>query len=102
MFVIAPLRDFQRADEGGNGGPLAMALLRIWLFGIYLSSMESFFLDRADPIWFTFLFAVFGLHYPGALSPQGLNSSCGDRFASVAPPAVEIERHGHAGRFAAP
>ena len=63
VFVIAPLRDFQQADDGGNGGPLSMALLRIWLFGIYLSSLESFFLDRADPIWFTFLFAVFGLHY---------------------------------------
>jgi O-antigen ligase len=63
VFVIAPLRDFHRAERGGNGGPLTMALLRIWLFGIYLSSLESFFLDRADPIWFTFLFAVFGLHY---------------------------------------
>ena len=40
-----------------------MVLLRIWLFGLYLSSMESFFLDRADPLWFTFLLAVFGLHY---------------------------------------
>jgi O-antigen ligase len=63
IFVIAPLRDFHRAERGGNGGPLTMALLRVWLFGIYLSSLESFFLDRADPIWFTFLFAVFGLHY---------------------------------------
>jgi O-antigen ligase len=63
VLVIAPLRDFHRADEAGNGGPLNMALLRIWLFGIYLSSLESFFLDRADPIWVTFLFAVFGLHY---------------------------------------
>ena len=42
---------------------LTMALLRIWLFGLYLSSLESFFFDRADPIWFTFLIAVFGLHY---------------------------------------
>ena len=41
----------------------AMALLRIWLFGLYLASMESYFLDRADPTWFTFLLAVFGLHY---------------------------------------
>ncbi|MBI5264071.1 MAG: O-antigen ligase family protein [Bradyrhizobium sp.] len=61
--VITPLRDFQLADEGGNNGPLAMALLRIWLFGLYLSSLESFFLDRSDPLWFTFLLAVFGLHY---------------------------------------
>jgi O-antigen ligase len=63
VFVIAPLRNFQAADSGGNNGPLAMAFLQIWLFGIYLSSLESFFFDRADPLWFTFLIAVFGLHY---------------------------------------
>jgi O-antigen ligase len=63
VLVIAPLRNFQSADRGGNNGPLAMMLLQIWLFGLYLSSLESFFLDRADPIWFTFLIAVFGLHY---------------------------------------
>ncbi len=63
VLVIAPLRNFHHADCGGNDGPLAMLLLRIWLFGVYLSSLESFFLDRADPIWFTFLIAVFGLHY---------------------------------------
>jgi O-antigen ligase len=63
VLVIAPLRNFHAADRGGNDGPLAMALLRIWLFGLYLASLESFFLDRADPTWFTFLLAVFGLHY---------------------------------------
>ena len=62
-IVIAPLRNFQAADDGGNNGPLTMLLLQLWLFGLYLSSMESFFLDRADPLWFTFLLAVFGLHY---------------------------------------
>ena len=63
VLVIAPLRNFHLADRGGNNGPLTMALLRIWLFGIYLAGFESFFLDRADPIWFTLLIAVFGLHY---------------------------------------
>jgi O-antigen ligase len=63
VLVIAPLRNFQLAEAGGNNGPLAMMLLRIWLFGIYLSSLESFFFDRDDPIWFTFLVAIFGLHY---------------------------------------
>ena len=62
-IVVTPLRDFQSADEGGNNGALAMVFLRIWLFGLYLSSMESFFLDRADPLWFTFLVALFGLHF---------------------------------------
>ena len=63
VLVVVPLRNFQAADSGGNDGPLTMAFLRIWLFGLYLSSLESFFLDRADPTWFTFLVAVFGLHY---------------------------------------
>jgi O-antigen ligase len=63
VLVIGPLKNFHKADLGGNNGPLTMALLRIWLFGLYLSSMESFFLDRSDPLWFTFLVAVFGLHY---------------------------------------
>jgi O-antigen ligase len=62
-LAVEPLRNFHRADLGGNNGPLTMALLRIWLFGLYLSSMESFFLDRASPLWFTFLLALFGLHY---------------------------------------
>jgi O-antigen ligase len=62
-LVIAPLRNYHAAVVGGNHGPLNMALLRIWLFGLYLSSLESFFLDRSDPLWFTFLLAVFGLHY---------------------------------------
>ena len=63
VLVIGPLRNFQAADRGGNNGALSTMLLQIWLFGLYLSSMESFFLDRADPIWCTFLLAVFGLHY---------------------------------------
>ena len=63
IFVYSPLRDFGVATSSGNAGPLAKLFLRLWLFGIYLSSMESFLLDRADPIWFTFLVAVFGLHY---------------------------------------
>jgi O-antigen ligase len=69
-LVVKPLRDFQKADEGGNNGPLTMAFLRVWLFGIYLSSMESFFLDRADALWVTFLIAVFGLHYLGRFRAQ--------------------------------
>jgi O-antigen ligase len=63
MLVISPLQNFHAADCGGNNGPLALALLQIWLFGLYLSSLESFFFDRADPMWFTLLMAVFGLHY---------------------------------------
>jgi O-antigen ligase len=63
VIVVLPLRDFHVADREGNNGPLTLALLQVWLFGLYLSSLESFFFDRADPMWFTLLMAVFGLHY---------------------------------------
>jgi O-antigen ligase len=63
VLVFGPLRDFHTADRNGNRGPLAMLLFQLWLFTLYLSTMESFFLDRVDPMWFTFLIAVFGLHY---------------------------------------
>jgi len=63
VLVIAPLRDYQRLSERSRPDPFAVMFLQIWLFGLLLSSMESFFYDRSDPIWFTFLVAVFGLHY---------------------------------------
>jgi O-antigen ligase len=63
IFIVAPLRNFSIATKSGNNDPLAKLFLRIWIFGIYLSSLESFLLDRADPIWFTFLISVVGLHY---------------------------------------
>ncbi len=63
IFIVAPLRNFSIATKSGNNGSLANLFLRIWIFGIYLSSLESFLLDRADPIWFTFLISVVGLHY---------------------------------------
>ena len=64
VLVLKPLRDFDRATRNeGTASPFAMMFVQIWLFGLMLSAMESFFFDRADSIWVTFLFAVFGLHY---------------------------------------
>lgn len=64
VFAIAPLRNFQRASERHEGaGPFAMMFLQIWLFCLLLAVMESYFYDRGDAIWFSFLFSVCGLHY---------------------------------------
>lgn len=63
ILVVAPLRNYHRAAEAGAPMPLANMFLRIWLFSIYLASLESFFLERTDPMWFTLLLAVIGLHY---------------------------------------
>ncbi|MGO4871680.1 MAG: O-antigen ligase family protein [Roseiarcus sp.] len=62
-FVVQPLADVGKAARAGADPALLTLLTQIWLFGLYISSLESFLFDRADPIWFTFLFAVFGLRY---------------------------------------
>ncbi|GJE18676.1 O-antigen ligase family protein [Methylobacterium marchantiae] len=63
IFVVAPLRDVMRIEAGGRTDPLAIMFVQIWLFGLLLSCMESFLFDGGDPIWVTFLIAVFGLRY---------------------------------------
>ncbi|MGQ3356572.1 MAG: O-antigen ligase family protein [Phreatobacter sp.] len=63
VFVVWPLRNFLAARAKGADPALLLMLLQIWLFGIYVSVLESFLFVRFDPIWITFLFAVFGLHY---------------------------------------
>ncbi|MBV8472426.1 MAG: O-antigen ligase family protein [Hyphomicrobiales bacterium] len=62
-FVVQPFVDIGRAARLGADKALLTLLTQIWLFGLYISPLESFLFDRSDPIWFTFLFATFGLRY---------------------------------------
>jgi O-antigen ligase len=62
-FVVAPARDLYRAQKRGADPALTLMAMQIWLFGIYLSSLESFFFDRANAIWITFLFALMSIRY---------------------------------------
>jgi O-antigen ligase len=67
VFLWLPLRNFNAAHDRDCVPALAMMLFQVWLFGVYLSTMETFLFDRDNPIWFTFLFAVFGLRFVAAL-----------------------------------
>lgn len=60
-LVVTPMADCNRIVATGRTGPLALLLTRIWLLGIYLSSLEAIVFDRANPVWFLVLFGVFGL-----------------------------------------
>lgn len=71
--VIQPVRDYARSRALGNDPVLALLYLRLWLFTIVLGSMESGFFSSFEPIWFSFLIAVFGLrfHATMTLAPGG-------------------------------
>jgi O-antigen ligase len=70
-FVIAPARELYRARERLADPALTTMAMQIWLFGIYLSSLESFFFDRSNAIWITFLFAVFTIRYLASFRVSG-------------------------------
>lgn len=62
-LLVRPVIDFGRAEESGNDPALTRLFLRLWLYGIFSSSLESFFFANAGPVWFTILLGVFGLQY---------------------------------------
>ena len=67
-LVLQPFADIRAAR--GRGGDLALTTLcaQIWVYGVWVSSLETFLFDRANPIWFLFLFAVFTLRYLATFS----------------------------------
>lgn len=62
-LALQPARDLRRCMARGDEPALTLMLTQIWMFSLYLSSLESFVLDRADAEWVLFLFAVFGARY---------------------------------------
>ncbi|MGY8661255.1 O-antigen ligase [Bradyrhizobium sp. UFLA05-109] len=63
VFLYNPLRNYCLARRIHPDSSLLALFLQIWLFGIHLASMETVFLYRIEPGWFTFLLATFALHY---------------------------------------
>lgn len=63
VFVLAPLGNFQTARLHSRSGALAKLFLTVWLFGLYYGATETFLLERQNPVWFMFAFAVAGLHF---------------------------------------
>jgi len=62
-LVVQPARDVRRAFARGDEPALALLFLQIWIFSLYLNSLESFFFDRGHPSWVALLFAIFGMRY---------------------------------------
>jgi O-antigen ligase len=62
LWVLGtPLADYANIARTPENLLLGQLFLQIWLFGVYFSCLESALLDRANPIWFMMLVAMFGL-----------------------------------------
>lgn len=62
-LMILPLRNYLRAERDPARRRLADLFLMIVIFMAYVGMLESFFLNRADPLWLLFALAIFGLEF---------------------------------------
>ncbi|MEM1040424.1 MAG: O-antigen ligase [Pseudomonadota bacterium] len=61
VLVVMPLWDFARLPRTGNAAKLGTLFIGLWILTSLGASLESFFMRRADPVWFAMLLSVFGL-----------------------------------------
>ena len=63
VVLVRPVWHFANLPRRGDGAAAAPAQLwiQLWLLCAMGASLESFFLRRSDPVWFTMALAVFGL-----------------------------------------
>ncbi|WP_281976397.1 O-antigen ligase family protein [Pseudorhizobium flavum] len=65
-FLAVPLRAFNRLEKAGPPSHAARLFLRIWLYLLFVSTLESLFFESASGYnlaWFMFALALFGLRY---------------------------------------
>ncbi|WP_159586923.1 O-antigen ligase family protein [Chelativorans xinjiangense] len=62
-IVFLPLRDISRIRPEEQRSPLTRLYTRIWLYTLFNAGLESLFYEGGNPLWFTFLLALYGFRY---------------------------------------
>ncbi|QND54255.1 O-antigen ligase family protein [Phyllobacterium sp. 628] len=60
-LVFLPLKYISQATKTTNNPYLTRLFIRIWLYGVLTACVETVFFESGSPMWFSLLFAVFGL-----------------------------------------
>ncbi len=61
FLMVVPFRSANAALQASNNPALTRMFLRIWIYGLYGSCLESDFFQSGSPVWFSVLFSIFGL-----------------------------------------
>lgn len=65
-LLVLPIQDFARSRAIPENRALALLFFQIWLFAVFLGSMETLFFQRDEAFWVAFLIATFGLRFLAA------------------------------------
>lgn len=67
LLFVKPLFDYIRASRRPEGQAFADFCVMVVIFMTYNAMLESFFLNRADPMWLLTALAIFGLGLAGRM-----------------------------------
>ncbi|NRP19368.1 hypothetical protein LPJGGPFB_02623 [Ensifer adhaerens] len=67
LLFVNPLFDYIRASRRPEGRAFADFCVMVVIFMTYNAMLESFFLNRADPMWLLTALAIFGLGLAGRM-----------------------------------
>ncbi|PDT53328.1 MULTISPECIES: O-antigen ligase [Sinorhizobium] len=81
-LILLPLRDISRIAPEREKAPLTRLYIRIWLYTIFHAGLETLFFEGGSFVWFTFVFANYGLHLQSsAVLAKGAVPEKGKRVA---------------------
>ena len=70
-LVILPLIYIRRIYREKKATPLVRLFIRIWLFALFTSAMESIFFENGSLLWVSLLIAVFGFRLQAVAEQAG-------------------------------
>ncbi len=85
--IFLPLRDIALAQRANNNPIMTRLFIRIWLYAVVTACIESIFYAGGGALWFSLLFAMFGLRLQGSarlLSPRAAPLAAPDRRSAYA------------------
>lgn len=68
-ILFLPLVYINRIFKQNNYSSLVRLYIRIWLYGLFASSLESVFFENGSLLWFCMMVAIFGLRLQAVAGP---------------------------------
>lgn len=72
--IILPLWYIRRISQNNSYSPLVRLYVRIWLYGLFSSALESVFFETGSLLWFSIMMAIFGLRLQTVAIPVSENT----------------------------
>ncbi|WP_421090588.1 O-antigen ligase family protein [Pseudochrobactrum sp. MP213Fo] len=68
-ILVLPLIYINQIFKGNAYSPVVRLYIRIWLYGLYASALESVFFESGSLLWFCIMVAIFGLRLQAVAVP---------------------------------